>query len=216
MEERIFAIGDIHGHYARLRELMGRLPLQESDTLVFLGDYIDRGPATREVLDYLIELQARHKDIVFLMGNHEYMLLEYARTGDSGLLQTLRMLGVEATLESYGGAAMRTLRDLSFMPEAHVAFLKDLHTFHRQAGYLFLHGGLPHGCQPEDCPLEQMLSMRGTFLSDPWEGPEIIVFGHTAFQTPYVGEGKIGIDTGVEKGNLLTAVELPRLHFYHS
>ncbi len=216
MARHMFAVGDIHGCLGKLRELMDRLPVDDQDTVVFLGDYINRGPDSRGVLDYLTVFEAAHRDVVFLLGNHEYLLLEYARTNDPEHLQAMRGLGVEATLKSYGDAPVSALRDLSFMPGEHVRFLEALRPFHRQGGYLFLHGGLLRGCTPETCPLDQMLTMRGTFLSDPWEGDETVVFGHTSFLTPFVAPGKIGIDTGAVRGNLLTAVELPAVRFYHA
>ena len=215
MEQNIFAVGDIHGCLDKLRALMKRLPLNPGDLVVFLGDYIDRGPDTRGVLDYLLGFRARHPKTVFLMGNHEHLLLEYSRTGDAEDLRALRGLGVEATLESYG-ADVASLRDLSFMPVEHVHFLQELAPFHRQGEWLFVHAGVPEGCAPEDCPLERILSIRGTFLSTPWEGSGTVVFGHTSFETPFVMRGKIGIDTGAAKGNLLTAVELPARRFHHA
>ncbi|TVM31522.1 metallophosphoesterase family protein [Oceanidesulfovibrio marinus] len=216
MEQRIFAVGDIHGTLGKLRTLLDRLPVTEQDTVVFMGDYINRGPDAKGVIDLLLEFRAHHPDTVFLLGNHEYELLEYAHTHDTEHLQTLRRLGVEATLESYGDAPVSALRDLSFMPAEHAVFLEELLPFYRQDGYLFVHGGVTPGCTPEECPLDVMLALRGSFLTDPWQGPETVVFGHTSFQTPFVAERKIGIDTGAVLGNLLTAVELPRLRFYHA
>jgi len=216
MNGRIFAVGDIHGSLGKLGELFSRLSFEKQDTLVFLGDYINRGPDSRGVIDFILDLRTRHADTVCLLGNHEHLLLEYARTVDTEHLHSLRRLGVEATLRSYGDAPVSSLRDLSFMPREHIEFLENLRPFHKQAGYLFLHSGLREESSLEACELDELLAVRGTFLSDPWKGAETVVFGHTSFLTPLVAGGKIGIDTGAVQGNLLTAVELPLLRFHHA
>lgn len=216
MERNIFAVGDIHGCLDKLRALISRLPASQDDTFVFMGDNINRGPDSRGVLDFLIRFRDEHPNTIFLMGNHEYLLLEYARTGEVEHLNALRRLGVEETLKSYGDAPVRALRDLSFMPGKHIEFLEDMTPYYREGGYLFVHAGLPRGLAPEDCGIEQMLFMRGTFLSDPWEGEETVVFGHTSFETPLVTEKKIGIDTGAVYGNALTALEIPAMRFHHA
>lgn len=215
---RIFAVGDIHGCHAKLARLLEALPLEpEGDQLVFLGDYINRGPDTRAVLDLLLELGEKRPDTVFLLGNHEETLLGYARTGDLDLLPLLRTMGVEATLKSYGAALPDTLRDLSFMPREHVEFLLRLEPHYRAGGYLFVHAGVnPKGDLAPDCPAGESLTVRGMFLSCAPGGPETVVFGHTGFDTPFMAPGKIGVDTGAWQGNLLTALELPALVFHHA
>ena len=81
--KKIFAIGDIHGCYDRLKTLMGKIPIDYSrDTLVFIGDYIDRGPHPFEVVDYLIKLKNRFPDVIFLKGNHEDMLDKFLNGAD--------------------------------------------------------------------------------------------------------------------------------------
>ncbi len=215
---RIFAVGDIHGCHAKLARLLDALPLnQDGDQLVFLGDYINRGPDSRLVLDLLLTLAEQRPETVFLQGNHEETLLHYARTGDMDLLPLLRSMGVEATLKSYGDAQPDALRDLSFLPPEHVDFLLRLEPHYRAGGYLFVHAGVnPAGELAPDCPGGESLTVRGMFLACAPGGPEVVVFGHTAFDTPLWAPGKIGIDTGAWQGNLLTAVELPALVFHHA
>ncbi|MFH2129033.1 MAG: metallophosphoesterase, partial [bacterium] len=101
-QQKIFAVGDIHGNFEKLSRLIPRLPFDRArgDTLVFMGDYINRGPQTADVIAYLIELKQRLTKVVFLMGNHEHTLLMYAKTGEEGLLQLLRHMKVEETLNS--------------------------------------------------------------------------------------------------------------------
>lgn len=211
---RIFAVGDIHGYYRRLERLLGQLPLDpQRDLLVFLGDYLNRGPQSREVLDLLLDVERRVPGAVFLVGNHEQALLDYAATGDVDLLHQLRGMGVEATLKSYGDAPMSGLRDLSFLPRAHREFLSRLRLSFEADCYLFVHAGLTPGGKDADAA---SLTVRGLFLEEPSACPRTVVFGHSGFETPLLAPGKIGLDTGVHKGNVLTAVELPAVVFHHA
>lgn len=119
---KIFCIGDIHGCADRLTALMNLLPVdREKDTLVFLGDYINRGPDSAKVVDILLSIEKNYRRVIFLKGNHEQMLLEYARTSDIDLVPTLRMMGIEATTTSYG-ARVQSLQELSCFPQTHRDF----------------------------------------------------------------------------------------------
>ncbi|EPR44271.1 metallophosphoesterase [Desulfovibrio sp. X2] len=227
----IFAVGDIHGCSDKLERLLDRLPfVPERDTLVFLGDYINRGPDTRLVLERLLAVREECPGAVFLMGNHEQALLRYAETGDVEYLRVLRTLGVEQTLTSYGRKTMRSLGDLSFLPPDHLDFLRSLLPHWRHGRFLFAHAGvaLREGASTPG-ELEASLAVRPGLirsLEEEAEGEtaELVVFGHTSFETPFVAEGLVGIDTGACHGNLLTAVELsasgpagvPGLRFHHA
>lgn len=220
---RIFAIGDIHGCNARLTMLLERLPLDlEQDALVFLGDYVNRGPDSRGVIETLLDLRSRCPRAVFLMGNHEEMLLEYAADGDIDRLRLLHEMGVEATLASYG-AAMRDLQGLSFLPDSHREFLGSLRMSWASGPYLFVHA--------DACPLagdagtarkghtpaaDQLLASRRLAGETPTGSDQLVIFGHTAFATPLVRPDRIGIDTGAVYGNMLTALELPAMRFHHA
>jgi serine/threonine protein phosphatase 1 len=216
MSAKIFTIGDIHGCYRNLAQLVDRLPFdRQQDTLVFLGDYINRGPQSREVVDYVLNLQATCARTVFLLGNHEHALLSYAATGDVETLHLLRGMGVEATLNSYGGAPIRSLLDLSFLPAAHLDFLHALQLSFRADSYLFVHADAE--IEAGDArPVAQLLASRRLATDCPRPDGCVVVFGHTAFQTPLVAPNRIGIDTGAVHGNVLTALELPRLRFHHA
>ena len=216
MNEKIFTIGDIHGCYRNLTELMDRLPFDKQlDTLVFLGDYINRGPQSREVVDYLLNIQAKCAKTVFLLGNHEHALLSYATTGDVETLRLLRGMGVEATLKSYGSAPMRSLLDLSFLPAAHLDFLLSLELSFRAGPYLFVHADAEIDAGDARL-LAQLLVSRRLATECPRPNGCVVVFGHTAFQTPLVTTSRIGIDTGAVHGNVLTALELPRIRFHYA
>lgn len=224
---RIFAFGDIHGCHRKLAVLLHRLPYDpQRDTLVFLGDYINRGPESRQVLETLLELERTCQNTVFLMGNHEQALLDYTSHGDPEALRGLRAMGIETTVESYN-SSMRKLVDLSCMPIAHRDFLRRLQFSYLYDDYVFTHadiseemqdamaygGPLPH---PNAHDLPGLLASRRLGREDTSIRNCRIIFGHLPFRYPLVREDRIGIDTGAVYGNLLTAVELPRLQFFHA
>ncbi len=226
-QRKIFAIGDIHGCADQLASLLGRIPYdKQRDTLIFLGDYINRGPDTKGVLDILLELKESCADIHFLKGNHEQELLEYSATGHMDALRVLRGMGVEATVESYGSRA-HSLAGLGCFPLEHREFLRTLKFFHLQDDYLFIHADINK--EMLSCPLKEsegrvqrynmeigLLSSRRLVQEATTAIDTVIVFGHVPFASPLVLADRIGIDTGAVYGNMLTAVELPALRFFHA
>jgi serine/threonine protein phosphatase 1 len=225
-QRKIFAIGDIHGCAQQLAILLERLPYDEKrDTLIFLGDYINRGPDTKAVLDILLGLKESCTDIHFLKGNHEQELLEYSSTGHVDSLRALREMGVEATVESYG-ARVNALTGLGCFPLEHREFLNSLKFFHLQDDYLFIHADINKellSCsikEPEDGMQRHvmeagLLSSRRLAKDETTGIDPCIVFGHIPFASPLVLADRICIDTGAVYGNMLTAVELPALRFFH-
>ncbi|GAB4334030.1 MAG: metallophosphoesterase family protein [Desulfobulbaceae bacterium] len=214
---KIFAIGDIHGCFDRLRRLMEILPYdRERDLLIFLGDYIDRGAKSREVISYLCELRRNGAHLVTLMGNHEYLLEEYRQRPDPGMIPLLRKLQVELTLASYGLRDMSRLYQLAGLPEEHRRFFSELLPYYETDTHIFVHGGLYPGIPVEQQGPESLTEIRDVFLFSHHDFGKTVVFGHTPFLTPLVTRTKIGIDTGAVYGNMLTAVELPARVFYHA
>lgn len=226
-QRNIFAIGDIHGCAQQLVTLMDRIPYdRKRDTLIFLGDYINRGPDSKGVLDTLLELKEHCTDIYFLKGNHEQELLEYSATGHVDSLRALRAMGVEATVESYG-ARIRSLKGLSCFPPQHRDFLNNLKFFHLKDEYLFIHADINE--ELLRCPIQEsedrmqrnimetgLLSSRRLAQEQTTSVDSMVVFGHIPFATPLVLNDRIGIDTGAVFGNMLTAVQLPQLRFFHA
>lgn len=224
---KIFAIGDLHGCHEKLVTLLGRLPFDRAnDTLVFLGDYINRGPDSKKVLNFLINLKKTCKDVVFLKGNHEQILLEYSVTGEVETLNLLRRMGIEATAGSYG-SSVRQLLGLSCLSEEHRDFLHTLKFAHMIGTTIFTHADISpemiaaigNGeATPEPCDQTEtaLLSSRRLLREDADTYGYTIVFGHSPLEFPLVMPNRIGIDTGAVYGNLLTALELPNMHFHHA
>ncbi len=216
MSKRIIAIGDIHGCIKKLEVLLSRLAIQKDDTVVFLGDYIGRGPSSKDVIATLVELQKKNDNVICLIGNHENLLLEYVKSPEEILIPYLRQQSIEKFLESYGEKDLSRLDDLSFMPDEHVEFLKNLKLFHEEDDYLFVHAGIMPGLPLEKHTAMEFCEVRDVFLEADINIGKTVVFGHTPFELPLVTKNKIGIDTGAVYGNLLTAVVLPEKRFYHS
>lgn len=191
----IYAIGDIHGCLEPLRRLMGELRPSEGDEVVFLGDYIDRGPDSKGVIDYLLTLRGRY---IFLMGNHERMFLDF-------LQGTQRFLflynGGTATVESYGG--------LNRIPAAHLAFLNHLRLYHETKDYLFVHAGIRPGIPLQKQDESDLLWIREEFYAYSDRYPKTIIFGHTPMREVLMEDDRIGIDTACVYGNKLTCLILP-------
>lgn len=215
---RIIAIGDIHGCIASLRRLIEIIDPEPFEQLVFLGDYIDRGSHSKEVVDYLIELGLRYS-CHFLMGNHELMFLDHLKGHRS---KEWLANGGKLTLQSYH----KSPSGLDFPPE-HRAFFENCQLFLETEHYFFAHGGLDPELSVKDNLLYykhedfcwQRMHMRSNFLEGKtykWE--KTVVCAHTAISEPIMQDKLIAIDTGcVYKedpllGNL-TAVILPERRF---
>ncbi|MBW2264660.1 MAG: serine/threonine protein phosphatase [Deltaproteobacteria bacterium] len=208
--ERVFAVGDIHGCLDKLVLLMGKIDIDfKKDTLVFIGDYIDRGPKSKEVVDYLMDL-ARGKDsVIFLKGNHEYMLQGYLDGTDTMFFLAN---GGEATIRSYLQSGLRD--EVEPIPSDHLEFFDSLRLYYETADYIFVHAGLKAQVPLEKQNEWDMLWIREEFIYSDFDFGRQVVFGHTAFQKPLVLANKIGIDTGAVYGNKLTCVELPAQRFF--
>jgi len=208
--KNFFAIGDIHGCFDKLLALMDKVDIDFSnDVLIFLGDYIDRGPDAYEVVEYLIQLKEQHKNVVFLKGNHEEMLENYLE-GSDRLLYLVN--GGQKTIESYQQHS--TLSGTDLIPQEHINFIKNLDLFYQTDNYIFVHAGLRDKVLLENQGPEDLLWIRHKFIKSNYEFGKTIVFGHTPLSKPLVRQNKIGIDTGAVYGNKLTCVKLPARAFY--
>jgi len=191
----MYAIGDIHGCLEPLRRLMDQIHVSEMDEVVFVGDYVDRGPDSKGVIDYLLTLQGRY---TFLMGNHERMFLDFLQGKERFLFL---YNGGEATLESYGGVGN--------IPASHLAFLNRLVLYYETDDYLFVHGGIRPGIPIQDQDPKDLLWIREEFYAYPGRYAKPVVFGHTPMREVLMEEDRIGIDTACVYGNKLTCLILP-------
>ncbi|MCC2670967.1 MAG: metallophosphoesterase [Armatimonadetes bacterium] len=229
---RTFVVGDIHGHASKLRKLLPKLHerAEEGDTLIFIGDFIDRGPDSRGVIDLVIEqsLGGWNGPVVGIRGNHEILMLDsLERRPRYGFDAWMQNGGLE-TIGSYtGGRVTRTW--LEAVPASHIEFLHNLKDWHEDEHGIYVHAGLKPGLQPAECDEDSWQWIRSEFIESDYAWEKVVVFGHT----PQYGESdrpimdprdlpwrpldkpeKIGIDTGAAYGGFLSAVALPDREFF--
>ena len=226
---RIYAIGDIHGRADLLDTTLdfidadlARDPAPQSIE-IFLGDYIDRGPASRQVLDQLLE--RRHsRQTVFLKGNHETYLTGFLT--DPSILKEWQQLGGLETLMSYGiaptmnadraGQARLAAELDRALPKAHRRFLDDLSLSFTCGDFFFVHAGIRPGVALEKQREEDLLWIRGDFLHCEDDFGKIIIHGHTPTAQPDIRANRINIDTGAFASGRLTCLKLKgaETHYY--
>lgn len=210
--ERIFAVGDVHGCRSRLEELLGRLDLDpETDSVVFIGDYIDRGPDSRGVVEAVLDLRRRIPRVHCLTGNHERMFLDFLE--DPGAAVVFLANGGAATLRSYG-FRREDQPGMDALPEEHRQFFASLVLLHETERHIFVHAGLRPGVPLARQDPWDLLWIRHEFIRSFAPFGKIVVFGHTPFREPFVDGIKIGIDTGAVYGGPLTCLELPAMRFH--
>lgn len=205
----LYAIGDLHGCPDELEVVLDVLAPGPGDTIVFLGNYVDRGPAVRSLVDRLLRLREAPFTSVFLRGNHEDMLLSYlgvsGKHGDVYLEN-----GGGMTLASYGiPAGMPGTESLSLMPSDHIAFFRGCRLHHLAAPFLFVHAGIRPGVALDAQHEDDLLWIREEFFTRPHALPYTVVFGHTPtrearVELPY----RIGLDTGLVYGNKLSCLDV--------
>ena len=216
MADRLFAIGDIHGCADELVRLLDALPAGAGDTIVFVGDYIDRGNDSHGVIEYLLSWRTRTPArTVFLKGNHEDMALGFLGRGGQWGEAWLRNGGV-AALRSYGiDPHLPRTEVASLMPPVHVEFMAALETSFRWDGYLVVHAGIRPGIPWERQRTEDLLWIREEFLDQPHDLGATVIFGHTPHRRVVDGQPyRIGIDTGCVYGGALTCLALPEGQVY--
>lgn len=220
----IYAVGDVHGRADLLETLLQSIEADavkcggpERPVLVFLGDYVDRGPGVKKVLDQLCDLQDETRyELRLLKGNHEAAMLAFLRQPESGPtwaafggLDTLASYGVPPPLRSTPEAWQQASRALDdALPDRHRALLARLELLAEYGDYLFVHAGVRPGVAPEDQTEDDLLWIRDEFLG--WRGSfgRVIVHGHTPEPTPVIARNRIGVDTGAYATGVLTAVRL--------
>jgi len=213
MMNKIFAIADIHGCLDKLQRLIRDIKADPvNDTLVFIGDYIDRADGSKEVVDYILRLEKTYQKMICLRGNHESMLLRYLQ----GVEEDIYLAnGGLATLNAYGILRSDAPRDRKKkIPADHLRFFKSLLPYYETDQFIFVHAGLIPGIPLVEQSLYDLQWVRQTFIDSDYDFGKRVVFGHTHFSAPLITANKIGIDTGAVYGGRLTCVELPNLKFY--
>jgi serine/threonine protein phosphatase 1 len=238
------AIGDIHGHRPALEDLLGQIAgeVAEGDTVVFLGDYIDRGPDSKGCVDAILRFRSEVRaDVVCLLGNHEDWLLRTMANHE----RHSWLLGMEGltTIRSYSRDAAQVLREavsyagaplyqghhalpyeafFGCMPVEHLRFFGALREYHQTADCVCAHGGLdPRVARVEEQKRNALLWGAGSF-PDGYQGAEVVVYGHwdnaaldrDGWPTPMIVGNTIGIDT-ISHG-VLTGMRLPDRRVFQS
>jgi predicted MPP superfamily phosphohydrolase len=207
---RIYAVGDIHGRSDLLAPLLARIEKDICDRpllrpiIVFLGDYIDRGPAPREVINQLALLDQR-REAVFLKGNHEHYLAEFLKD-PSTIKDWLRLGGLD-TLRSYGLTPQNHLDILEqgllaasfnvvLSETGHLNFINNLKLSFVCGDFFFVHAGVRPGVSLDHQDEKDLLQIRGDFLRSQSNFGKIVVHGHTPVMKPEVYSNRINLDTG--------------------
>jgi serine/threonine protein phosphatase 1 len=212
---KYFVFGDIHGYLNKLENVFELIQpmVSAEDVMVFLGDYIDRGPESKGVIEYLIQLSRKRGNCIFLKGNHEDMFLDFmglgGNHGESYLLN-----GAKDTFYSYGGK--------NNIPKDHINFIFNSKPYHlcEDYPYIFVHAGLKPGkLLKEQDPLD-LYWIRRPFIDyeGSWEDSRKVIYGHTPAINgfPKLELNKIGIDTGAAYGGPLSVLMLPEERIFQS
>jgi serine/threonine protein phosphatase 1 len=214
---RVYAVGDVHGRADLLARLFERIDDDRGSADVdcieiLLGDYIDRGPESREVIDMLIAREKAHR-VVCLIGNHEDML-QRALGMPSRMTEWMNNGGRE-TLLSYGVVPLSSKSELELnaelnaaLPESHRDFLHRLRLSHECGDYFFVHAGIDPERPFDRQRAEDLLWIRGKFLAHAGPLAKIVVHGHTPQIRPTLGGYKINLDTGAYITGTLTCLVL--------
>jgi len=209
--KRTFVFGDIHGCHRSLIALLDlAAPDMSTDTLIFLGDYVNRGPDSRRVIDHLLALRRQSRRVITLMGNHEQMFLGFLQGEES---EVFLRNGGEETLESYGIKKPLPTVPVGLFPPDHVAFVNDLMLYWEDDEYIFVHAGLQPGVHLSQQSPAWLLWARDRFIHSNHDFGKRVIYGHTPFDQPKVEDNKIGIDTGAVYGGKLSCLVLPEMRF---
>jgi serine/threonine protein phosphatase 1 len=221
----VYAIGDIHGRSDQLERIIrqisddaGRLAPDSKPALVFLGDYIDRGPDSRGAIDRVLALRAAAQfEVRTLKGNHEAAMLAFMEDPELGPAwtehggaQTLASYGVAPPMRRTDAAEWKRARDqlLERLPAAHKSFLLKLELVAIYGDYAFVHAGVRPGVPIMEQRERDLLWIREPFLSHPRPFEKVVVHGHTPNVEPFLGHNRIGIDTGAYATGVLTGLRL--------
>ncbi|MFH1118910.1 MAG: metallophosphoesterase family protein [Bacteroidota bacterium] len=212
MQNRVFAIGDIHGCFDRFKELVEQhIVLSKSDKLILLGDYIDRGINSKEVIDYIIELQRSGYDVIPLTGNHEAMLLD--ALSDRSAVTLWFINGGHKTMQSFG------ISRLTELDPCYIDFFRNLRYYYESENFLFVHAGFNDTIEDPFSDRRSMIWESKQEYLHPLLKDRTIVHGHQTIKLSSLFNRidqharVINIDTGcvyagIEGYGKLTAIEM--------
>lgn len=218
---RLYCIGDIHGRLDLLVELHNMIRtdadgFEGSKGIVYLGDYIDRGAQSKQVLDLLIEQPMDGFDVVHLLGNHEQAMLDFLAQPQSAAAWL--NFGGQVTLLSYGVGLgrLQMLRQVDLLrdeleaklPPSHLEFIASCRLLHTEGSYCFAHAGIRPGIPPDEQVAEDLLWIREEFTRSRVDHGCIVVHGHSISEEVELLPNRIGIDTGAFYTGMLTALVL--------
>ena len=212
---QIFAIGDIHGCKDQLDKVHKKIEIATNTNrgkklIIYLGDYIDRGPNVKRTIDTLINFNLPNVEKIFLLGNHEQMLLDVLEGKNNSLYNWISNSGLE-TIESYGGDLSKYIdqnleltfekkiktKIKKFLPKAHLKFFKNLKLYHVWNNYLFVHAGINPSLTIENQIKKTLIWTREKNFFDPlMTYSKIVVHGHTPVNNVEFNPYRINIDTG--------------------
>ena len=235
--KRLIAVGDIHGQYRMLVDLMAQIKPGDEDQLVFLGDYIDRGSGSPAVIDWLIDFKQHYPQTVFLRGNHEQMLLDavaaakHKQNGRNNFIADFLALqgrdlpppvfyfiscGGMETLKAYCHASeVDICSALNSLPQAHLDFLNTTKFYWNYQKFMFVHAGVdPKDPTGEKDQNDAFLWQRKPLWKKAKGWDRLVVHGHTPVCEPLVSDTEINLDTGAGYNACLTACDLLQMHFW--
>ena len=208
---RTLVIGDIHGCHNAFLALLNKVqPDPITDTVILLGDYIDRGPDSKQVVDEILNLRTRTRKVIALMGNHEQSFLNYLQGKNREFYLTI---GGSATLQSYGLTDNPLEDPATKIPGKHLEFFNNLLLYWEDSENIYVHAGLKPHVHLSQQPTEWLLWSRDEVISSGYDFGKRVIFGHTPFREPIIKPQYIGIDTGAVYGGSLTCLILPDLKF---
>ncbi|HET8782156.1 MAG TPA: metallophosphoesterase family protein [Pyrinomonadaceae bacterium] len=233
---KTFVVGDIHGRCAQLLNLLDMLPRDpETDTLVFLGDLIDRGADAPGCVENILRMCRENPErVICLRGNHEQMLMDFI-DGENNIWLT-PVTGGERTFEQYTGQSPwadpeQDLEDVRItferaFPVEHLAFMRGLPFYYEDDHAIYVHAGLDEGKHPSESSETSLLWMRDMDFYKNYRGKPC-VFGHTP--TPllplrgrlgrhgiYISHSAVGLDTGYNHASPLSCLSLPEFNLYQT
>lgn len=219
---RLLAIGDIHGHLNKLQDLMTQVQPTLNDQCIFLGDYIDRGPNSQGVIEYLIDFKSKFQQTVFLLGNHEQMMLDYLHdqspiTGWASMaehsgkfVRETMNFGPRIWMQNGGTEVLNEYQFIRNIPQRHIDFLLNCRLFYEQERFIFVHAGAKPGISLDQQDWWDLLWEREFNPSTPFAEGKTLVTGHTPCDEPNITPHRIDLDTGsgISRNDPLTCMDV--------